>query len=543
VSVSRSVSDRVALVTGVSRRAGIGFGITRRLLADGFRVFGTGWSPHDAEMLWGEDPAVDEAVAELDGGERLAYGEVDLADPAGPQTLVDEVLGRFGTLDVVVANHARSSHEGLSDLRADELDRCWAVNARASLLLVKAFAERHDDRRPHGRVVLFTSGQHLAPMAGELAYAVSKGAIHQMTSSLADALADRGITVNCVNPGPVDTGWATGALKQQVASQFPAHRWGQPDDVARLIAWLVSAEASWITGQVIDSEGGYRRWTLLPERPDDAALQRHRYRPDEAQPDRRTERAPVELGPATTGSVVWGPEIAEVYDAVYAAKFEPSVLEPMIDLLVELARDGSALEFAVGTGGVALPLSARGISVSGIELSRHMVDQLQAKPGADAIPVVIGDMTTTRIPDKFRLVYLVANTIMNVTAQDDQVAVFANAAAHLEPGGCFVLEVIVPQLQGVARSERGRIFTFDPDHVGIETFDDLVRQIAWSHHWMEVDGRLVRHSAPYRYVWPSELDLMALLTGFRLRERWADWERAPFTSDSASQVVVFEKVR
>src|SRR5205814_1945662 len=149
----------------------------------------------------------------------------------------------------------------------------------------------------------------------------------------------------------------------------------------------------------------------------------------------------------TMGSVVWGREIAEVYDATYAAKFEASVLEPMIDVLVELARGGPALEFAVGTGGVALPLSARGISVSGIELSPHMVEQLRAKPGADAIPVTVGDMTTTRVPGTFTLVYLVANTIMNVTTQDDQVAVFANAAAHLEPGGCFVVEVIVPQLR------------------------------------------------------------------------------------------------
>jgi len=242
------------------------------------------------------------------------------------------------------------------------------------------------------------------------------------------------------------------------------------------------------------------------------------------------------------GSIVWGREIAEVYDATYAAKFEPSVLEPMIDVLVELARGGPALEFAVGTGGVALPLSARGISVSGIELSPHMVEQLRAKPGADAIPVTVGDMTTTRVPGTFTLVYLVANTNMNVTTQDDQVAVFANAADHLEAGGCFVVSVIVPQLRRVPPGERGRVFTLDADHVGIETFDDLAKQIAWSHHWIEVEGRLVRHSAPYRYVWPSELDLMAKLTGFRLRGRWAGWDRAPFTSESASQVAVFEKV-
>jgi SAM-dependent methyltransferase len=243
------------------------------------------------------------------------------------------------------------------------------------------------------------------------------------------------------------------------------------------------------------------------------------------------------------GSVTWGPEIAEVYDKTYAAKFEPSVLGPIVDLLAELARGGPALEFAVGTGRVALPLSARGIAVQGVELSPHMAGQLLAKPGADAVPVTIGDMTTTRVPGTFTLVYLVANTIMNVTTQDDQLAVFANAAAHLEPGGCFVVEVLVPQLRRVPPGEVGWIFTFDADHVGIETFDDLAGQVAWSHHWMEVDGRLVRHSAPYRYVWPSELDLMAKITGFRVWDRWAGWDRTPFTSDSHSQVAVFENCR
>jgi SAM-dependent methyltransferase len=241
-------------------------------------------------------------------------------------------------------------------------------------------------------------------------------------------------------------------------------------------------------------------------------------------------------------SITWDAEIAEVYDETYAAKFEPSVLDPMVGLLAGLARGGPVLEFAVGTGRVALPLSSRGIVVHGLELSPHMAERLSAKPGADAVPVTIGDMTTTRVPGTFTLVYLVANTIMNVTTQDDQLAVFANAAAHLEPGGCFVVEVIVPQLRRVPPGEAGRIFTLDPDHVGIETFDDLVGQIAWSHHWIQVQGRLVRHSAPYRYVWPSELDLMARITGFRLRDRWAGWDRAPFTSGSLSQVAVFEKL-
>jgi SAM-dependent methyltransferase len=241
------------------------------------------------------------------------------------------------------------------------------------------------------------------------------------------------------------------------------------------------------------------------------------------------------------GSITWGADIAEVYDRTYAAMFTPSVLDPMVSVLAGLARGGQVLEFAIGTGRVALPLSASGVAVHGLELSQPMADQLAAKPGADAIPVTIGDMTTTRVPGApFTLVYLVANTIMNVTTQDDQLAVFANAAAQLQAGGCFVLDVEVPQLRRVPRGEAGWVFTLDPDHFGIETFDDLVGQIAWSHHWIESEGRLVRHSAPYRYVWPSELDLMAKITGFKVRDRWAGWDRSPFTSDSDRHVTVFE---
>jgi SAM-dependent methyltransferase len=242
------------------------------------------------------------------------------------------------------------------------------------------------------------------------------------------------------------------------------------------------------------------------------------------------------------GSITWGREIAEIYDRTYAAQFEPHVLDPMVSVLSDLAQGGAALEFAVGTGRVALPLSARGVTVHGIELSSHMVEQLRAKPGADAVPVTIGDMTSTRVPGSFKLVYLVANTIMNVTTQGDQLAVFANAADHLQPGGCFVVEVIVPQLRRVPPGEVARVFTLDPDHVGIETFDDVVEQVAWSHHWMDVGGRLVRHSAPYRYVWPSELDLMAKIAGLSRHARWAGWDRQPFTSDSTSQVAVYVKV-
>jgi SAM-dependent methyltransferase len=240
------------------------------------------------------------------------------------------------------------------------------------------------------------------------------------------------------------------------------------------------------------------------------------------------------------GTVTWGEDIAAAYDAVHAAKFAPAVLQPMVDLLAELAGDGPALELAIGTGRVALPLSRRGVPVHGIELSAPMVDQLRAKPGAEAIPVVIGDLAVTRVPGEFSLVYLVANTIMNLTTQDEQVAVFENAAAHLRPGGCFVVEVVVPQLRGYGAGDPpARVFTNEPGHAGIETLDDPVEQVAWSHHWFDVDGRLLHHAAPYRYVWPAELDLMARVAGLRPGDRWEDWRRTPFTAASAGQVAVY----
>jgi SAM-dependent methyltransferase len=240
-------------------------------------------------------------------------------------------------------------------------------------------------------------------------------------------------------------------------------------------------------------------------------------------------------------TVVWDAEIASVYDTTTAEMFTPELLEPTVDILASLAGDGAALEFASGTGRVALALSARGVAVSGIELSPHMTAVLRGKPGASAVPVTIGDMTSTRVPGAFSLVYLVANTIMNVTTQHEQVAVFTNAAAHLAPGGRFAVEVIVPRPESAPAGSLGRVFALSPGHVGVETFDDPVGQIAWSHHWMEVDGRLVRHAAPYRYVWPSELDLMARIAGLRLEHRWAGWDRAPFAGTSASQVAVYQK--
>ena len=237
----------------MSRRAGIGFAIARRLLGAGASVFIQGWSANDERQSWGAEPGGTEAVARELG---VDFVEADFADPAAPAAVVEAA----GPLDILVVNHARSGHGGLSELTAQELDALLHENVRASLLLVREFAERHDDSRPGGRVVLFTSGQHLAPMAREIGYAVSKGALQQAALTLADELADRGITVNAINPGPTDTGWATPDDQAAAAHLFPGGRWGAPDDAARLVGWLCSDEASWVTGQVIDSEGGFNRY-------------------------------------------------------------------------------------------------------------------------------------------------------------------------------------------------------------------------------------------------------------------------------------------
>jgi 3-oxoacyl-[acyl-carrier protein] reductase len=243
------------LVTGVSRRAGIGFAIARRLLDAGASVFIHGWAPHDAEQPWGAEPGGTTAVA---GELGVEFIEADFGDAGAPALVVEAARTALGPLDVLVVNHARSGHGRLDELTANEIDAFLHENVRASLLLVKEFAMRHDDERPGGRVVLFTSGQHLAPMAREVAYAVSKGALHQATATLADELAERGITVNTVNPGPTDTGWLGG---REPGSAMPFGRWGSPDDAARLAVWLCSDDAAWVTGQVINSEGGFRRWS------------------------------------------------------------------------------------------------------------------------------------------------------------------------------------------------------------------------------------------------------------------------------------------
>jgi 3-oxoacyl-[acyl-carrier protein] reductase len=251
-------APRTALVTGVSRRAGIGYAICRRLLADGLTVVGHGWARHDEDQSWGGD-AIDEVVAELHDLGDFHHLEGDLARPDEPAEAVRRALDLVGPLDVLVANHARSARGTLAEVTAAELDACWAVNARATVLLVQAFAAQHRTDHP-GRVLLFTSGQHLAPMADELAYAVSKGAVQQMALSLSDALIDRGITVNAVNPGPVDTGWASPELAARVGRALPTGRWTRPDQVADIVAWLIGPDAAPVTGQTIDTEGGFRRW-------------------------------------------------------------------------------------------------------------------------------------------------------------------------------------------------------------------------------------------------------------------------------------------
>ena len=250
------LSGRNALVTGVSRRAGIGYSIAHRLVDAGAAVFVQGWTEHDAGQPWGSEPGGTKAVA---GELGVPFAEVDFADPAAPEQLVAAAAEALGPLDILVVNHARSGHGRLAELSAGEIDAFLAENVRAALLLVHEFAARHDDSRPGGRVVLMTSGQHLAPMAREVAYAVSKGALQQATLTLAEELADRGITVNTVNPGPTDTGWGLADLDP--TQRMPFGRWGRPDDAARLVAWLCSDDASWITGQTINSEGGFRRWT------------------------------------------------------------------------------------------------------------------------------------------------------------------------------------------------------------------------------------------------------------------------------------------
>jgi 3-oxoacyl-[acyl-carrier protein] reductase len=236
---------RTALVTGVSRRAGIGFAIARRLEEAGAQVFTQGWTPHDAAQPWGADETVAPSI------------EADFADAGAPAHVVTAAREALGPLDVLVVNHARSGLGRLDELTAEHLDAFLHENVRASLLLVKEFAAQFEG--DSGRVVLITSGAHLDAMTSEVAYAVSKGALAIATRTLAKELAERGINVNCINPGPTETGWGLANIDPK--PRMPFGRWGEPDDAARLVAWLCSDDGRWITGQVVDSEGGFRRST------------------------------------------------------------------------------------------------------------------------------------------------------------------------------------------------------------------------------------------------------------------------------------------
>jgi SAM-dependent methyltransferase len=236
----------------------------------------------------------------------------------------------------------------------------------------------------------------------------------------------------------------------------------------------------------------------------------------------------------------FGHDVAPTYDESVAEMFAPAAVDPAVDFLAALAGAGPALELGIGTGRIALPLAAKGIPLHGIELSGAMVEQLRRKPGGAEIPVTLGDFATATVDRTFTLTYLVFNTVMNLTSQAEQVAVFRNAAQHLQPGGCFVVEVIVPDLQRLPRGEIYRPFTISADRLGFDEYD-VVNQGLISHHYQLEDGALRLRSFPFRYVWPAELDLMAQLAGMTLRERWAGWTREAFTAESERHVSVWEK--
>jgi SAM-dependent methyltransferase len=240
-----------------------------------------------------------------------------------------------------------------------------------------------------------------------------------------------------------------------------------------------------------------------------------------------------------TGDGYFDERVAATYDDDREA-FDPKAIEGVVDVLADLAGTGRALELAIGTGRIALPLAQRGVPVHGIELSNAMVARLRAKPGNDVIGVTIGDMTTTVVDGTFSLVYLVFNTIMNLTSQATQVACFRNAAAHLEPGGAFVIEVMVPELRRLPYGERHVVFAASEAHWGIDEYD-VASQGLVSHHFNGAGATIERTSVPFRYVWPAELDLMAELAGLRLRDRWAGWSKEPFTSESPGHVSVWVK--
>ncbi|MFC5823796.1 class I SAM-dependent DNA methyltransferase [Nonomuraea insulae] len=231
--------------------------------------------------------------------------------------------------------------------------------------------------------------------------------------------------------------------------------------------------------------------------------------------------------------------IANSYEAKWPELFDPAVIDPVVDFLADLAGTGAALELGIGTGRIAVPLARRGVRVQGIDISPDMIAQMRRKPGSENIQVTIGDFATTKVDGTFSLAYLLRNTITNLTGQDEQVECFRNVAAHLEPGGCFVIEVYVPELRRLPPGQTIHPFTVTPAHLGFEEYD-VASQIAISHHYWVVDGELETYSSPHRYVWPSELDLMARIAGMGLLGRWADWKREPFTGDSRSHVSVWQ---
>jgi SAM-dependent methyltransferase len=236
---------------------------------------------------------------------------------------------------------------------------------------------------------------------------------------------------------------------------------------------------------------------------------------------------------------IWDDETARGYDTPGTGMFAPEVLGPTVDRLAELAGDGEALELAIGTGRVAVPLLERGVPVTGIELSRPMVEQLRTKVDADRLPVHVGDMATTQVPGRFTLVYLVFNTVSNLLTQAEQVECFRNAARHLSPGGRFVIELWVPELRRLPPGVPATVVVADPDYVLVDTYDVLHQQVV-SHHFRFGEGRRAEVGrSPHRYIWPAELDLMAQLAGFELESRHADWSGTPFTDSSGSHVSVY----
>ena len=236
----------------------------------------------------------------------------------------------------------------------------------------------------------------------------------------------------------------------------------------------------------------------------------------------------------------FGEEIAAGYDGSVGEEFDPAVIDATVAFLAELAGEGPALELGIGTGRIALPLSRRGVHVHGIDLSRAMLEHLHAKPGGGAIGVTIGDFSTTRVDGSFSLAYLVFNTIENLTTQDAQVACFANVAAHLQPGGRFVIECAIPDLRRLPHGETAVVFDLSNDHWGIDEYD-VANQGLISHHFTRVGDRIEYSAGPFRYVWPSELDLMARLAGLRLVGRWSGWHGEPFTKESRKHISVWEK--